>query len=82
MLKLSACLSSNWVIGIVMEGSSLFDSRSYCEPTQSAWGSISGRPRAVKLVDTHLLSKVLRPSGNGKLGPFFLPFSATDWGRP
>jgi hypothetical protein len=54
-------------------GSSLFDSRSYCEPTHSAWESLSGRPRGVCLVDTHLFIQVLRPSGIGKLEPLFFP---------
>jgi hypothetical protein len=82
MLKLSARLSSNWVTGMVMEGSSLFDSRSNCEPAQSAWESVSGVPLAVLPVDAHLLRRVLKPSGVGKLGPFFLPFPATGWARP
>jgi len=53
------------------EGSSLFDSRSNCEPAQSAWESVSGEPFAVSLVDAHLLRRVLKLSGVGRLGPFF-----------
>jgi hypothetical protein len=34
---------------------------------------ISGEPHVVSPVDTHLLRRVLKPSGVGKLGPFFFP---------
>jgi len=58
---------------MVRRGSNLFDSRSYCEPAQSAWESISGEPYAARPVDAHLLRRVLKPSGVGKLGPFLFP---------
>jgi len=51
----------------------LFDSRSYCEPAQSAWESISGVPLVGSPVDAHLLRRVLKPSGVGKLGPSLFP---------
>jgi hypothetical protein len=38
-----------------------------------AWESVSGGPLAVRPVDTHLLRRVLKPEGVGKLGPFFFP---------
>jgi hypothetical protein len=59
------------VTGMVKEGSSLFDSRSNCEPTHLAWESDSALALVVWAVDTHLLKKVLRPSGTGKLEPLF-----------
>jgi hypothetical protein len=34
---------------------------------------ISGEPHVVSPVDAHLLRRVLKPSGVGKLGPFFFP---------
>jgi hypothetical protein len=71
--RFSALLSSYGGDCYVSGGSSLFDSRSYCEPAQSAWESISGRPFAARPVDTHLSRRVLKPGGVGKLGPFSLP---------
>jgi len=56
---------------MVREGSSPYDSRSYCEPTHSAWESISGRCLVRRSVDTHLLSQVLEPGGTGGLEPLF-----------
>ena len=63
---------------MVTQGSSLFDSRSDCEPAQSAWESISGESQLGPPVDAHLLRRVLMPSGTGKLEPSF--FAA--WRRP
>jgi hypothetical protein len=57
---------------MVNEGSSLFDSRSNGEPVHMAWESVSGRPFAAEPVDAHLLRRVLKPSGVGKLEPFYL----------
>jgi len=37
-----------------------------------AWESVSGEPLAVSPVDAHLLRRVLKPSGVGKLGPFYV----------
>jgi hypothetical protein len=37
-----------------------------------AWESVSGRPFAAEPVDAHLLRRVLKPSGVGKLEPFYL----------
>ena len=64
---------------MVARGSSLFDSRSYCEPTQSAWESISGRPVG-RPVDTHLLSQVLGRGGSGRLGPSFMGWGVREGG--
>ena len=62
---------------MVTQGSNLFDSRSNCEPAQSAWESISGEPQLGPSVDAHLLRRVLKPSGVGRLGPsFFWPVAA------
>jgi hypothetical protein len=55
---------------MVTQGSSLFDSRSYCEPAQLAWESVSGVPFVAQPVDAHLLRRVLKPGGVGRLGPF------------
>jgi hypothetical protein len=55
---------------MVTEGSSSFDSRSNCEPTHLAWESVSGTALVAGPVDTHLLQKVLRPSGTGELEPY------------
>ena len=56
---------------MVTQGSNLFDSRSNCEPAQSAWESISGEPQLGPSVDAHLLRRVLKPGGAGRLGPSF-----------
>jgi hypothetical protein len=64
----------------VSQGSSLFDSRSNCEPTQSAWESISALPLVGLAVDTHLFTQVLRPSDTGRLEPFFAPRPLVDGG--
>ena len=58
---------------MVTQGSNLFDSRSYCEPAQSAWESVSGGPFVARPVDAHLLRRVLKPSGVGRLGPSLFP---------
>ncbi len=65
---------------MVMQGSSLFDSRSYCEPVQLAWESISGVPFVARPVDAHLLRRVLKPSGVGKLEPALFPLAAAGAG--
>jgi len=36
-----------------------------------AWESVSGGSVAGSAVDAHLLRRVLKPSGVGRLGPFF-----------
>lgn len=59
-------------VGIFPIGSSLFDSRSNCEPTHSAWELISDSAHWQSPVGTHLFTQVLRPSGNGRLGPISL----------
>lgn len=56
---------------MVRQGSRLFVSRSNCEPTQSAWESLSGRSPVDRPVDPHLFTQVLRPSGTGSLEPYF-----------
>jgi hypothetical protein len=38
-----------------------------------AWESVSGRSLGTPPVDAHLLRRVLKPSGVGKLGPFLYP---------
>jgi len=38
-----------------------------------AWESVSRRSLGTSLVDAHLLRRVLRPSGVGRLGPFLFP---------
>ncbi len=52
-----------------MKGSSLYASRSNCEPTQSPWEPSSGSALVVAPAGTHLFIQVRRQSGNGKLGP-------------
>jgi len=64
---------------MVLPGSSLFVSRSNCEPTQSAWESISGRS-VDRSVDTHLFTQVLKLSGSGRLGPLFFGRERTAGG--
>ncbi|CAN5593534.1 hypothetical protein BH10ACT11_BH10ACT11_12910 [soil metagenome] len=57
-------------LGIFSSGSSLFASRSNCEPTHPAWELISDSAHWQSPVGTHLFTQVLRPSGNGGLEPF------------
>jgi len=56
---------------MVNQGSSLFDSRSNCEPAPLAWESVSERSLAASSVDAHLLRRVLKPGGVGKLEPLY-----------
>src|SRR5919106_5638785 len=70
----SPFVAPGWRAANVDAGSSLCDSRSNCEPTHSAWESLSGWPDSGHSVDTHLVSQVLRPSGIGRLGGFFVTF--------
>ena len=58
------------------QGSSLFASRSNCEPTQLPWESSFGSALVVAPADTHLFHQVLRPSGTGRLGPLFIGAAA------
>ena len=50
-------------------GSSLFDSPSNCEPTHSAWESVSGWARGPP-VDTHLSSRFSSRAASAGWGPF------------
>jgi hypothetical protein len=58
-------------LGIFFSGSSLFASRSNCEPTHPAWELISDSAHWQSPVGTHLFTQVLRPSGNGRLEPLY-----------
>ena len=60
------------------KGSSLYASRSICEPTQLPWESPSGSALDVAPADTHLFKQVRRQSGTGKLVPIYLSAPARE----